>query len=431
MSYRRKAAAAVLATGLLLTGCAGAGTTGTTGGGGADGKVVLRFVWWGNDARNQITNEVIEKFEAANPDIDVQAEPGEFSSYWDKLATQVAGNNTPDVIQMDEKYIAEYGKRGALLDLEKAGVQTDKFIEGTVDTGRVEGTLYGLNAGVNAPVVVANPTVLKAAGVAMPDDSTWTWNSLVDVSKKITEGSPDGTYGTQNMVWVEPALRAWLRQSGTDQYDENGVAWQAENLTGFFDLWMRAQREGAAPTAAETSEDTGKALDQTMAATNKIGFSVYWSNQVTALQKATGADSQLLRLPSQTGKAKDANLWYKASMFWSASSRTKNPEAAAKLINFLANDTEAGKVMGTERGVPANSEVREAISGNLTEVDKKVIAYLDEIAPELGPVPMVTPAGGGNFNVSQTRIAQELIFERLDSAQAAKQLRDEVESELK
>ena len=55
----------------------------------------------------------------ANPGVKISGQPGEFNSYWDKLATQTAGGTAPDIIQMDMAYIAEYGTRGALLDLAK------------------------------------------------------------------------------------------------------------------------------------------------------------------------------------------------------------------------------------------------------------------------------------------------------------------------
>ena len=427
MSFKTKVAAGLVVLGLALTGCGSAPAATTTPG----QTVTIRFAWWGNETRNKLTTQVIAAFEKANPTIKVQAEPGEWSSYWDKLATQVAANDAPDVIQMDEKYIAEYGKRGALLDLEKAGVKTDKFMAGTVDTGRVGDKLYGVNAGINAPVILANPKVLTAASVAMPDDKTWSWDSLADTAQKITAASPSGTYGTQNLVVVEPALRAYLRQQGKDQFNSSGMGFAPADLVPFFDWGLKVQASKAAPSASETSEDTGKALDQTLAATNRIGFSAYWSNQVTALEKAAGTEMTLLRLPSITGKAADAKLWYKASMLWSASSRSKNAAAAAKLIDFLANSTEAGTIMGTERGVPANKDVRAAITANLSATDKKVVAYLDAIESELGPTPMVTPVGGGNFGTVQTRMAQDLIFNRKTPLQAAEGLFNEVKAQLK
>lgn len=431
MSITKKLAAGIVVLGLALTGCATGGGQQAAPQTNDQGQTVIRFAWWGNDTRNRLTNEVIAKFEAANPDIKVEAEPGEWSGYWDKLATQVAGNDEPDVIQMDEKYIAEYGERGLLLDLEEAGLKFDKFMDGTVDTGRVDGKLYGINSGINAPVVVANPTVFEAAGVAIPDDKTWTYDSLLDVAKQVTEKSPAGTYGTQNLTYVEPVLRANLRQQGKDQFNPEGMGFEPADLTNFFDWGLKLQNEKAAPTAAETSEDMGKSLDQTMAATNKIGMSVYWSNQITALEKASGADMQLLRLPSEAGSADKAALWYKASMLWSGSARTGNKEAVAKFIDYLANNPEAGTIMGTERGVPANKDVRAAIEPNMSDVDKKVVAYLDSIESELGPVPMVTPVGGGNFGQVQMRMVQDLVFERKDSLGAAQGLYDEVKGQLK
>ena len=114
MSITKKLAAGVVVLGLALAGCGSPQSGGTTNG---QGQTVIRFTWWGNDTRNKLTNDVIAKFEAANPDIDVQGEPGEWSGYWDKLATQVAANDAPDVITLGGAYLPEYTKRKVLLDL--------------------------------------------------------------------------------------------------------------------------------------------------------------------------------------------------------------------------------------------------------------------------------------------------------------------------
>lgn len=430
MSIASRIAAGVVALGLALTGCSGASPQQTRTN--EQGQQVVRFAWWGNDTRNRMTSEVIAAFERANPDIKVQAEPGEWSGYWDKLATQVAANDAPDVIQMDDKYIAEYGKRRALLDLGKVTINTGSFMEGTVDIGRVDNTLYGINAGLNTPVLLANPAVLQQAGVAVPDDKTWTWDDLASIAKQVSDKTPAGTYGAQNLNYIEPALRAYLRQSGKDQFNAQGqMGFEPADLAPFFEWGLKLQESGAAPSAAETSEDMGKALDQTLAATNKLGFFMYWSNQVTALEKATGQKLEVLRVPSRTGKASDAALWYKASMLWSISARTGNQEASAKLVDFLANSPEAGQIMLTERGVTASTAVRSAIEPKLSDVDKKVVSFMDEIQPELGPTPAYIPVGGGNSGQVQQRMVQDLIFGRRDPQAAAQGLYDEVKGQLR
>lgn len=95
--------------------------------------------------------------------MDIVGESTDGGSYWDKVATQVAANDMPDVIQMDEKDISECGKRGALMDL--SSINTADFAEGTVELGKVGEKLVGINIGVNAPALVANPKVFADAGV--------------------------------------------------------------------------------------------------------------------------------------------------------------------------------------------------------------------------------------------------------------------------
>src|SRR5215216_5518741 len=144
---------AAAATTVGLAGCApgsqGGGGAQEGGAGGEGGQVNMALTWWGNPVRNKNTEADIAAYMKANPNVKISGQPGEFNSYWDKLATQTAGGQAPDIIQMDMAYIAEYGNRGALLDLAKNGADTSKFVEGTVDSGRINGQLVGVNAGIN------------------------------------------------------------------------------------------------------------------------------------------------------------------------------------------------------------------------------------------------------------------------------------------
>ena len=59
------------------------------------GTTDLALAWWGNPTRNKNTEAMIAAYMAANPNVKISAQPGEFSSYWDKLATQTAGGQAP------------------------------------------------------------------------------------------------------------------------------------------------------------------------------------------------------------------------------------------------------------------------------------------------------------------------------------------------
>jgi multiple sugar transport system substrate-binding protein len=127
---------------------------------------------------------------------------------------------------MDMNYIAEYGTRGALLDLSK--VDTSKFVEGTVDSGKINGKLVGVNAGINSALIFANPKVFEKAKMDLPDDKTWTWDQMMDLvprspqsgsvlRRSVSDGS-DALFGT------------FVRQHGKELFTEKGLGFDVAKL---------------------------------------------------------------------------------------------------------------------------------------------------------------------------------------------------------
>ncbi|MHA7289824.1 ABC transporter substrate-binding protein [Arthrobacter sp. MDT3-24] len=415
------AAAAVV---LALSSCGGGASPQSDG-----GPVELRFSWWGSDKRAQLTQAAIAAFEAENPNIKIKPEYGDWSGYWDKLATQVAANDAPDIIQMDEKYITEYSTRGALLDLSKYQIDTSKLDEAALNAGKSEDGLTGIAAGINAATILANPAVFKAAGVELPDDKTWTWEDFGRISAELTEKSPKGTYGSAAYGTDEASLGVWLRQNGKSLYTSDGkLGFEPSDIADWWAFLKQLSEKKAVPSASEVVEAEAAALDQSGLATGKNGLAFWWSNQLPALEKAAGTDLQILRFPSTTGKAADAKLWYKASQFWSASSRTKHPVETAKFINFLANNTKAGEALLADRGVYPNSDVRAAIEPKLTPADIKVVKFIDQIKGELGEAPAPPPKGAGAIQEIVKRYTSEVLFNRLSTDEAGKKAVDEMKS---
>jgi multiple sugar transport system substrate-binding protein len=415
--------------GLLLAATAACGGS---GGEAADGKVELRFTWWGSDIRHQATQKAIDAFQKANPNIVVKGEYGEWNGYWDKLATTVAANDAPDIIQMDERYLREYADRGALLDLKtQKDIQTADIEPASLGAGDVDGKLYGLNAGVNAYSILANPSLFEAAGVKMPDDTKWTWEEYAKIAAEITEKSSDGVFGSQAYGNDEAGLSVWARQHGEALYTPDGkLGVTAPTVTSWYQQLLDLQKAKALPSADATTQDMIAPLDQSMLATNKVAMGYWWSNQLNAVSKASGKEMKLLRLPSVTGKATENGNYYKGSMFWSVSSRSEHPVEAAKFVNFLANTTEAGDIILSDRGVQPNLKVRAAITDKLPPAEQAAQAYIEDIADELGSVPTAPPPGGGGAQKILQRYTQDVLFERQTPAQAAEGFLKELGTEI-
>ena len=79
----------------------------------------LRMFWWGSKERAERTDKVNKLYQQNNAGLTITGESLGWNDYWPRLATQTAGRNAADVLQMDYRYIFEYARRGALLPLDE------------------------------------------------------------------------------------------------------------------------------------------------------------------------------------------------------------------------------------------------------------------------------------------------------------------------
>src|SRR5690625_6287902 len=84
------------------------------------------------------------------------------------------------------------------------------------------------------------------------------------------------------MATVQALVQVWVRQMGQDQYKDGGVGFDAEAATSLMEYAQRIEETGAGPDASTSVEDAAQSLDQSLFATDRIGITVAWSNQVVA-----------------------------------------------------------------------------------------------------------------------------------------------------
>ncbi|MBD5785425.1 extracellular solute-binding protein [Cellulosimicrobium terreum] len=392
------------------------------------GPVEIRFSWWGSDTRHETTQQVIDLFEEKNPDITVVPDFTDWGGYWDKLSVSVAGGDTPDVITQEERYLSDYASRGVLADLEEAGVDTGAIDPSILESGTTDGGLYGVATGVNAYAIVADPAIFEQAGVEMPDDTTWTWEDFVDIANEISANTPDGTYGIQEFGGNEAGFSTFARQHGQSLYGpDGGVGYDDALLAEWNQLTMDIIDGGGQPDPAKSIEIAEGGPEQSLLGTGTGAMGFWWSNQLPAISSAAGHELTLLRVPGES-EFDRTGMFFKPAMYYSISKTSEHPEAAAKLVDFLLNDPEAGKLILADRGLPANLDVREAIAGDLDPADQQSADFLAGLQSEIVDGPAVPPAGAAEVPEITTRVNTELIFGRLSPADAASQFTSEVEA---
>lgn len=403
---------------LALTACSGdSGALPSDDDGGGDGDVEIRFAWWGSDDRHKTTQQIIDLFEEKNPGITVVPDYTDWDGYWDKLATATAGGDTPDVITQEERYLSDYASRGVIGEM--TGVDTSEISEDILSTGEVDGKLVGIPTGVNAYAMVADPQIFADAGVEMPDDTTWTWDEYVDIAGKIAKGAGDGVWGAQDYGFNEAGLNVLARQKGETLYTDDGtLGVSKETVAEFFQTSLDLMANGGQPDASRSVEYQNAGPEGSLLGTNAGAMGVWWSNQLGALSDASGHDLELLRLPGES-EFERTGMYFKPAMYYSISAKTEHPEESAKLVDFLLNDPEVAKLQLTDRGLPANLAVREAILPELTAADQKVADFMADLEPDIVDNPAVPPNGANEIQDIMIRINTEVLFERMTPDEAA------------
>jgi multiple sugar transport system substrate-binding protein len=406
--------AAVTAAGLALSGCAGASSPSS------GGNVELNFVYWGDSNRAKMTDAAIKIFEEKNPGITVKSEYQDSGPYADKLATRFAGGNPPDVLNMANRSLLEYAQRGTLADLKSLPeIQLDNIPATIQSRGEVDGKLYGLATGVNLIGMVVNKTITDQAGVAIPDDKTWSWEDYAKFATEVTQKTGGKIYGAGYDVATETGPILFARQRGEDFYTkDNKLGVSEETIREWFQYSVDLRNAGGYPPAG-FFEQIGGSPAQSYLAKGTVASQIIPINNFRGYNEAAGGNLVLLRMPGETTEKRRG---YSAdpSMLWSVAAKSKHPKEAAKLVNFLINDVDGANETLTQRGVPINPEVADAIMPKLGTDDTKFVEMVAAIQEDDLPPAYVYPKGASVVADTLKQLATEVEFGRVSPADAAK-----------
>jgi len=392
-------------------------------------KVTLRFAWWGSQSRHDMTMQVIELFEAKYPNIDIQPEFTGWGGYWDRLNTQMAGGNIPDVIQHVRKNMSGYIKNNNLLDLtpylEDGSLDTSNIPDSLVAMGEINGKQYGMATGVNAPAVYYDKELFDKAGIAYPAPDR-TWKEEIALIKELSDKL--GIYGAAGLTSQTDmgGFTVYLRQFGGTLYNQDGTALGYDDdqvYVDFMNMTLDALDSGAVMSAPERSETADTGVEQDPITRQEAAMAtIYWSNQLSALTNSAGKMLGITTMPAAENQVVEGRFM-KPAMLWTAAAETEHPEEAITFINFLIHDVEAGKIMGTDRGVPTESKVKAALAANATEIDQVVFDYIDLASNHSGAALSLQPPAHQEVVGAYEEVYWKVIYKQISPEEAAKEFR--------
>ncbi|WP_168119595.1 sugar ABC transporter substrate-binding protein [Paenibacillus sp. HB172176] len=415
---------------LTLAACSGGSGTGSknnnenNSGGNTEGsekQVELRVMWWGDQARADMTNEVLQLFMDKYPNIKVIGEFAPSSGYFDKLNTQLASGTAPDVFFLGGN-VVDYANKDVLLGLDPyVGKELDlsDMDDSMVKYGTLNDHLVHISAGANARGIVVNTKLFEQAGIAVPEDG-WNWEDYARISKEISDKLGKGYYGTYNFTFE--GLDIAFKQNGSQLYDmaAGKLGFTEEDALNWFKYWDDATKAGGVVTPELAVSNPIDDPSKSLITTGKAAMNLIPSNQLAAYQSLTEDPLTLVQLPRGP---KGTGVVFESSQGLSVYAKTEHPKEAAMLLSFFINDEEAAKILGNNRGVPVTAHNRSVLEADANAVDKIVYDYTSRVSEATKKEPFAisyNPPGFSEFEKVGKTAVQEIGFGRKNVEEAVK-----------
>jgi multiple sugar transport system substrate-binding protein len=361
---------------LLLAGCGS--TEGDDGaqedGAGAQSDASSVDLRWrtrpDNQAEIDLYQQISDDIDSGNDAFALKYEPGgsETSSYQDVLKTEIAAGTAPDVFWIPGTDVADFAKRGLILDLreqaEEAGVEDSDFYEGPMghlttdpETGQPADKLWGLPRDVSTFALYLNLDLISEAGVEDPrvlaEEGTWDWKAFEQTAAAITKtGGANKGFGV-NSWWANYGY--FMNSAGGGFFNEDRTECAIDSPESIAGLtYMKSLYDkGLGVPFGEDAEPPF------LAGTVGMFMNGRWATPGT--RSGAKFNWDVVELPAGPAGSVD---W----LFWGAyvvNAKTEHPEQAFALVEELTSVDTQGKISELGANIPSrqSDEALEAFLG--------------------------------------------------------------------
>ncbi len=322
---------------------------------------VLRVAWWGGGGRHEATLKALRLFEQRNPGLRIKAEYMGFQGYLERLTTQVAGGSEPDVMQINWAWLAMFSKRGTgfadLAPLLSPGT-LGHFTADDLATGTVQGRLNALPVSYSARVFLWNRGSFERLGLPLPRS----WEDLFALGPRFRQALGERAFPLDGELYDMILLsQAWAIQTHGLPFIRPGPdARVAMNHVAAIE-WVRCYRRLVAehvavplPLRASLGGAEKPTEQQPDWVAGRWAGNYTWDS-VIGLRASTLKGENRLALGEflLRDEAAQTGIFGRPALMFAAGRQTKQPEAAARLIEFLLTDADAARLLGRTRGLPS------------------------------------------------------------------------------
>lgn len=357
--------------------------------------VTIRFATLSGPEFTDGYQPIVDQWNAAHPEIQVQYETYPWGDYWVKIPAQFAAGNPPDVFWVSTGEVdTTWVNRGVYAPLDAYITGTNPLDKSDWDPlaweyGVFNGSVYLLNTIINIPAFAYNKDLFDAAGLAYPDE-TWTWDDVVTAGKVLTtdtNGKHPGdagfdsnnvvTWGIQTRFWPVnwfPVL--WPYGGRVLSDDKSAVAFNSTegvDAMSFYGNWVQVDK------IAPPYGYFGDADWDTAFGNGKTAMHMLDSNMIANINSQfPGLNYGITIMPSKT-EGGTRNVYMFGRAFGIASSSNQK-DAAWQFLRYLASPEMQAQYAAPGLGLPASASARDTvIAGMDSKTQKLMEPYIQEL----------------------------------------------------
>lgn len=382
---------------------------------GAAAAQEVRFMCYSDGNECEVYEDVLSRFEADNPGIDVAIDVVAYQAILENLPVQLAAGTGPDIAKVtDLGGLNEY-----YLDLAPY-VDRDYWAESFGDTlgwyraGPDDDGIYGMHSQLTITGAFANATLFEQAGVEMPGEGA-TWDDWAAASRAVAEATdasfpmaidrsghrvagPAISYGAQ---YFDDEGNGQLVDEGFTAFSQQFVDWH-EDGTMARDVW--------AGQGGSTYQDAAQEFIN-----GELVFYYSGSWQVNRMDEQVGDFFDWQVVGSPCGPA-GACSGMPGGAGIVGFEQTEHPEAVAAVIDYLAQEEVYAEVTARTRNLPAHLGVAEAgveFEGASDAAQAALNAFAADL-PDVSPIAFAYQGYANNramFGITVERLSQAIVGE--------------------
>jgi multiple sugar transport system substrate-binding protein len=309
------------------------------------------------DVYNGISKTVDGKL--ANITLKYEAGTSEGSPYQDKLRTEIAAGTAPDVFWIPGTDIADFAKKGLILDVRSYAAKTAGYADKNFYAGPMQSltynpakkdqsSLWGLPRDVSAFAMYLNLDLIAKAGAPDPrqlaKEGKWNWETMRDVAKKVTETGGANKGVGLNSWWANYGY--FMNAAGGGFFNETRTACAADSDASVKGLQFLSDLVNVDKTTVAWGEDAEKPFNA-----GNLGMFVNGRWATPGARENLKFNWDVVKLPDGPGGPSN---W----LFWGAyvvNAKTKNPAQAWALVDALTQDDVQASISKLGANIPSRA----------------------------------------------------------------------------